>query len=81
MAELFIKHYPPSGYLDGQPKYILEMDETEFVNLRWLMDMIYSDDHPGHSELNTGPWCGQIRYALVDGIDGLRVDTRPDAQE
>lgn len=81
MADLFVKHWPVGPewtHGAGVPKFILEMDEYEFANLRWLLDKVWSNQYAGVN-LHTGDWAGQIRHALVDGTSRLPFELRPNA--
>ncbi len=83
MANLFVKHYsigPEWAGGAGERRYMLEMDEYEFANLRWLMNAIWIGTAAGQN-LDTGDWCGQIRHALVDGASRLGRELKPNVGE
>jgi hypothetical protein len=70
MAELFVKRWPIGDdwvASAGQPKYLLEMSETEFVSLRGLFGLLYSSTAPRFENYNPDDWLGQIRHALSEG--------------
>ena len=64
MAELFVELAGPSWHTNKK-RFLLSLDEYEFVNLRWLMETIWSNRYQGVN-LHNGDWAGQIRHALME---------------
>ncbi len=84
MADLFIKHWPTGPEWDqgaGRQEFILEMDEYELSNLRWLMDLLWTNKDGRFNSLQTGDWLGQIRHSLIDGTSRLPFELRPNVVE
>ena len=53
--------------LHAKPKHIIELDDYEVANLRWLLGLVMGENGVGIGDFacaNTGDWVGQIRWKL-----------------
>lgn len=83
MADLYVKEWPVGqnwAQGAGGKRYLLCIDEYEFVNLRWLFENLWHG-RGNAKQFNNGDWLGQIRHALVDGSSRIRIESRPNTQE
>jgi hypothetical protein len=61
-------------------KAVVELDEYEASNLRWLLNLVWGGHVPG---TNTGDWVGQIPYKLDLAMIAAGMEYKPNwnAQE
>lgn len=57
---------------------VLKLTEYQAANLRWLLCLIWEGKTPG---LNTGDWCGEIRWALEQEMIEHEVTALPNVRD